>query len=114
MTTEIVLIVGRRIKELREQAGLSQSRFGALLGKTTETVSRLETGATVPNLTMLESVAEHLGVHVANLLSGVPLAGNQGEEITRERLSELSDLLTPAERKIAGGLIGLLISNRGR
>jgi transcriptional regulator with XRE-family HTH domain len=113
MTSDIGLRVGRRIRELREAASLSQARFGALLGKTTETISRIENGATLPSLRMLEAVAKHLGVDVADIVSHAP-PDDPDAEISRERMLELLELLTQPERRIVGGLIGLLISNRGR
>ena len=85
-----------------------------MVGKSTETISRIENGATLPGLTTLESFAKHLGVDVSDILARAPLEANRDAEISREQMLELVDLLSQAERKIVRGLMGLLISNRGR
>jgi transcriptional regulator with XRE-family HTH domain len=114
MTSEIGQRVGRRIKELREAAGLSQPRLGALVGKSAQTISRIENGAALPGLATLEVFARHLGVDIADIVTRTPLQDDHEADFSRQRMSELLDLLTSPERKIVGGVMGLLLSNRGR
>jgi transcriptional regulator with XRE-family HTH domain len=59
----------RRLRELREQAGLSLAEIGRDAGMAASTVSRLETGARRLTLGHLASLARALGVSVDALLA---------------------------------------------
>ena len=59
----------RRLRELREQAGLSLEDVGRHAGMAASTVSRLETGARRLTLGHLASLARALGVSVDALLA---------------------------------------------
>jgi transcriptional regulator with XRE-family HTH domain len=60
-------IVGRRIAKWRRSAGWSQARLAEKVNLSTETISRLETGATMPSLTRLAAIARALDVDLADL-----------------------------------------------
>lgn len=51
-----------RLKELREQAGISQSDLAGKIGQTVRQVSRLETGAQKPSWETAIALAQALGV----------------------------------------------------
>jgi transcriptional regulator with XRE-family HTH domain len=53
--------VGRALREVRESAGMSQARLAERVGVDPSTVSRCETGAKKPSLTLLERVLEVCG-----------------------------------------------------
>jgi transcriptional regulator with XRE-family HTH domain len=53
---------GARVKELREQAGLSQKGLADRIGKTVRTVSRLETGTQEATWPVVLALAEAFGV----------------------------------------------------
>jgi transcriptional regulator with XRE-family HTH domain len=74
--------VGQRIAELRRLAGLSQAQLADKVGTATETISRLETGAAMPSLARLGSIAQVLGVELYELLR----LGSQGDQ--REKALE--------------------------
>jgi transcriptional regulator with XRE-family HTH domain len=59
--------VGRRIAERRRSAGWSQARLAEKVNLSTETISRLETGATMPSLTRLAAIAQALDVNLPDL-----------------------------------------------
>lgn len=61
---------GSRIKDLRAEAGYSQTQFAALLHVTQSAVSQWEKGRTVPDTEMLKRIASALGVTVDSLWSG--------------------------------------------
>jgi transcriptional regulator with XRE-family HTH domain len=61
--------VGRRIRELREERGISLSTLARLAGVGKATLSRLETGAQNPTLETLYAVTGQLGVPLATVLS---------------------------------------------
>ena len=59
--------LGMRVRELREAAGLSQSRLARLVGTSQPNIARLEAGGGMPRIETLQRVGEALGMelHVA-------------------------------------------------
>lgn len=63
-------VTGASIKELREQKRLTQADLAQMLSVSDKAVSKWETGKGYPDITLLEPLAQALGVSVAELLSG--------------------------------------------
>ena len=63
-------VTGAAIRTLREQKGLTQAQLAERLFVSAKTVSKWENGKGYPDISLLESIAETLGVSVAELLSG--------------------------------------------
>lgn len=61
---------GRRIRELRNKRGMTQSALASALNLSDRTISKWETGRGYPDITFLERIAEILSVSVNALLSG--------------------------------------------
>ena len=60
---------GRRLRQLRKAAGLSQPRLAITAGLSVSAVTDIEQGVTTnPKLSTLEALAQTLGVDVADLL----------------------------------------------
>jgi transcriptional regulator with XRE-family HTH domain len=76
--------VGRRLKEARERAGLSQRQV-AFRGCSPAYISRIESGGRTPSLQILRELGERLGVSEDYLATG------------RERLNETHSRLVEAE-----------------
>lgn len=70
-----------RIKELRKSLGVSQTKFGELLGITLSAVQKWEMGVSVPNNAAIKLICEKCGVNETWLRTG---AGKMHEEKTRE------------------------------
>ena len=64
-----------RIAELRRQRGISQQQLAEHVGVTFQTVSKWETGTTMPDITMLPVLAGYFRVSVDQLLGLQPLQG---------------------------------------
>ena len=58
--TRLAYQLGRRVRELREQHGLSQTALAKRAGMTQPAVARFEAGGTVPTLPVLERLARAL------------------------------------------------------
>src|SRR5215211_620395 len=86
-----------RMRQLREEKGLSQARAAVRAGLDPSTWNRLEQGKGNPNLKTLERVATALGVEVAELL------GKAGRRSSREP-SLFNDGLEE-ERRTSGELL---------
>lgn len=63
-------VTGASIKKLREQKRLTQADLAQMLSVSDKAVSKWETGKGYPDITLLEPLAQALGVSVAELLSG--------------------------------------------
>lgn len=63
-------VTGATIRALREQKGLTQNALAELLYVSDKAVSKWETGRGYPDITLLEALAQALGVSVLELLRG--------------------------------------------
>ena len=80
-------VTGSAIKALREDRGLTQDRLADRLGVSGKAVSRWETGPGYPDITLLEPLAEALGVSVIELLAGEAVTNrNRAGNLSRSRL----------------------------
>ncbi len=77
------LDVGRFISELRKEKGLTQKELAEKLSITDKAVSKWETGRSAPDISILVSLSEILGVSVVEIL--------QGEKIETESFQAVSD-----------------------
>ncbi|MBR5523869.1 MAG: helix-turn-helix domain-containing protein [Clostridia bacterium] len=77
-------ITGTTIRRLRENHGLTQAQLAERIGVSSKTVSKWETAKGLPDITLLEPLAEALGVSVAELLSGNPVTNrNKSSNVLR-------------------------------
>lgn len=63
-------VTGAIIKKLREEKGLTQSELAQKLNVSNKAVSKWETAKGYPDITLIEPLAQILGVSVMELLSG--------------------------------------------
>lgn len=109
--------VGRRLKEARDRAGLSQRQL-AFPGCTAAYISRLEAGARVPSLQMVNQLAARLNVSGSWLATGVESAVLEPADLVDAevalRLGELEEAerlyrmhLDPGDANRAAALAGL-------
>ena len=61
---------GRFIAELRHERGMTQEALGEMLGVSGKTVSRWERGTYMPDLSMIESLADVFSVTADELIAG--------------------------------------------
>lgn len=62
-----------KIAELRKNKGIGQQELAEVLGVSFQSVSKWETGVTMPDITLLPSIAEYFDVSVDELLGIKPL-----------------------------------------
>lgn len=86
---EAQVMLKDNIKNLRKEKGLSQEELAIKLNVVRQTVSKWERGLSVPDSSMLISLAEELGTSVNVLL---------GESIEEKTLNDDVDIKTIAER----------------
>ncbi len=69
--------VNLKISELRKQKRIGQQELAEVLGVTYQSVSKWETGITMPDITLLPTMAEYFNVSVDELLGLRPLREQQ-------------------------------------
>ena len=77
--------IGRFIACLRKEKNITQEQLVEILGVSVKSVSRWENGKTMPDLSMLPTLANQLDVEISELLNG--------RKMTNEELRELKDTI---------------------
>ena len=80
------LMIGKRIRALRTERGLTLDELGAAVGRAASQISVLENGKREPRLSDLTAVARALGVTLDDLLSTAPPNRRAALEIQLERI----------------------------
>jgi transcriptional regulator with XRE-family HTH domain len=68
--TPASLLLGRRVREVRKARGLTLRELGDRVGRPAPYLSQVETGKREPRFSLLEAIAQALGVTTAELVSG--------------------------------------------
>jgi transcriptional regulator with XRE-family HTH domain len=101
-------LLGRKIRERRNQLGWTQATLAELVRVDVETISRIERGATVPSVLKLEQISSILALPLSELLrSSSSLAQDQSLEIFDwlQNLSEVDrQFVLEAVRRLCGHL----------
>lgn len=92
-------MLGDNIRELRKQKGYSQETFAQKLHVVRQTVSKWESGTSVPDASMLIKIAEELEVSVSELL-GAHIANETDTDTIAERLMSINEQLVIRNRRI--------------
>ena len=87
--------IGLKIKQLRQQAGLSQEKLAEMISVTFQQVQKYENGQTTLNVTKLQLIAQALMVSVTEFFSSTPT-----EHV---RLTVEEEKLLQAYRRIKNG-----------
>ena len=72
-------VTGSTIRQLREKCGLTQGSLAEIIGVSSKTVSKWETAKGLPDIQLLQPLAQALGISVIELMSG--------EHITNQNIS---------------------------
>ena len=79
-------VTGTTIKMLRERRGMTQSALADQIGVSNKAVSKWETGKGLPDLTLLQPLAQALGVSLIELMNGECIANrNISANLLRSR-----------------------------
>ena len=82
--------IGRFLRALRSQRGLTQEQVAERLGVSNRSVSRWENGATMPDFDLLMQLSDSYGVEVGELLDGERRPGGAAGE-PKETLLKAAD-----------------------
>ena len=72
-------VTGNTIRQLREDRRMTQAELAEKLGVSSKTISKWETGKGLPDITLLQPLAQALGISVIELMNG--------EHITNRNIS---------------------------
>lgn len=80
-------VTGNTIRKLRENKHLTQSELGERIGVSDKAVSKWETGKGLPDLTLIQPLAQALDVSVIELMNGEQIINrNRSCNVMRSRL----------------------------
>ena len=102
---ELTASVRRRIRELRDERGMTQEELCKRAGISSDSVSRLEGGSRKPGLGTLERIAKAFGVPLTALFEGAPPPSERVVPASMRRVATLletqpSDVLALAENVV--------------
>ena len=80
-------VTGTTIKQLREQRNLTQAELAEKLGVSSKTVSKWETAKGLPDISLLQPLAQVLGISVIELMNGQHITNqNRSANMLRSKL----------------------------
>ncbi len=105
--------LGNKIKDLRKERGISQDVLAQVLGVTFQAVSKWETGAAMPDVTLIPAIASFFGVSTDELFDFNRMEQEQrvadicyaAAEIRREKPEEAEEMLRQGLKQFPGNEI---------
>jgi putative transcriptional regulator len=67
----MLVLLGKRVKRLREEKGFSQTELANTIGKDQPSIQRIEAGNINPSYIYLQEVAEGLGISMDKIVDGL-------------------------------------------
>ncbi len=82
--------IGKFLKELRKEKGITQEQLAEILGISNRTISRWETGSNIPDISLLVEIADYFEVSILEIINGERKSEKMSKEIN-EVAETLSD-----------------------
>lgn len=101
--------VGKFIKEERKNKKLSQEELGELLGVSNRSISKWETGVSLPDISLFKPLCEVLDISYNELLSGERLNKTNYQERLEDNLSNVISYASKKDNKFNDALILLMV-----
>lgn len=98
--------IGRFLKELRKEKGLTQEQFAEKLNVSGRTVSRWETGSNMPDISLLVEIAEFYDTNIPEIINGERKSENMNEEV-KEVAESMSNYAGAEKKNIVKNIRGL-------
>ena len=90
--------IGKFLKELRKQKGLTQEQIAEKFNVSNRTISRWENGHNMPDLDILIEISDYYEVDLREILNGERKSGNMDKEMKETVLQAADYTNTEAER----------------
>ena len=91
--------IGKFIKDLRKEKGVTQEQFAEILGVSNRTISRWETGSNMPDISLLIEIAKYFEVSIVEIINGERNSEKMNDK-TREVAETLSDYASAEKEKM--------------
>lgn len=91
-------MIGKNIKAIRKNKGMTQEELAIKLNVVRQTVSKWEKGFSVPDAEMLQKISEILDVDIKQLL-GTEINAEKGSDKLVEQLSRINEQLAIKNRR---------------
>ncbi len=91
--------IGKFLKELRKEKGITQEQFAEILGISNRTISRWETGSNMPDISLLVEIADYFDVTILEIINGERNSEKMNEE-AKEVAETLSDYANAEKEKM--------------
>ena len=91
--------IGKFIKEERKNKKLSQEELGELLGVSNRSISKWETGVSLPDISLFKPLCEVLDISYNELLSGERLNKTNYQERLEDNLSNVISYASKKDNK---------------
>lgn len=101
--------IGAFLKHLRKEKGITQEQLAEALGVSGRTVSRWETGANMPDLSILIMLAEYYGVEIREILDGERKSERMNAEV-KETAEKMADYTNMEKERLARRMCGMFIA----
>lgn len=105
MSDSALVLLGKRLRELRAKRGLSQERLSELCGVSSRHISEIERGESNPSFQVMEQVTAALGVSMKDLFD---FEHHQDREYALEELVRLLTHMQSDKFKTAYKIIKML------
>lgn len=92
--------IGRFLKQLRNEKGITQEQLAEILGVSGRTVSRWETGTNLPDLSILVQISEYYNVEIKEILNGERKSETMDNEL-KETLLKVADYNELEKQKVS-------------
>ena len=103
--------IGNFIAEVRKQQNMTQRELAEKIGVSDKTISKWETGKSMPELGYLQQLCEILQINVNELLSGERLSGDDYPRKAEETIMALmKDNETNKKKNIRDMIIGIVLA----
>lgn len=89
--------MGVFLKELRKEKGITQEQFGEIMGVSSRTVSRWETGSNAPDLAVLIEISEYYNVDLKEILYGERKSEDMNSD-SKETLVKVAEYVDSEKR----------------
>lgn len=101
--------VGKLLKELRNEKGMTQEQLAEMLGVSNRSISRWENGVTMPDFDLLIQMAEFYDVEIGEILDGERNHENMDKK-TEETLLKVADYTNAEKRALPRRLRFLILT----
>lgn len=92
--------IGKFLKQLRNERGITQEQLAEVLGVSGRTISRWETGNNLPDLSILVQISEYYDVEIKEILNGERKSENMDNGL-KETLLKVADYNELEKQKAA-------------